>query len=85
MAKVLQNHKLIKFLSDHKKIDLVSIEKKTGRIVVTFSPSFGASDVDDFQNDIGQKVKLVMMKGVNYGVLNRYPVVDEGKTVARKH
>ena len=66
-----KNHKLINYLVDHKKIDLVSVTKN--HIICTLSPRFTPEDVKPLCDEVGQWPIPHRRGSDNYITFERYP------------
>lgn len=67
--KILKNHKLINYLTDHKKIDLVSVNRTL--IICTLSPKFLPSDVDEVFKMSGQMPMIQSKNGKRFVIFLR--------------
>lgn len=74
MPKILKNHKLINFLADHSKIEMVSVTKS--QIVATLSPKFTPDDVQPLCDKVGQWPMPRRDGNRNYIVFQRFPVFE---------
>ena len=71
MTKMLKNHKLIRCLVDHRKIDLVSVDK--AHVICTLSPKFTPEDVEPLCNIVGQWPTPQRRNGQNMIIFERFP------------
>lgn len=68
--KKLTHKKLVAFLMDHRKIDLITIDK--AHIICQCAKSFMPEDLKKLMADINHESnKLSTSQGVNYIILNR--------------
>lgn len=68
---ILKDHRLIKVLVDHKKIDFVTVSKT--KVVCTLSPKFYPADVDTLWHRTGQWPVTQKRNGKNYIIFDRFP------------
>lgn len=67
--KILKNHKLINYLTDHCKIDLVSVN--CTHIICTLSKKFMPSDVDEVYKASGQMPMIQSRNGKRFVIFLR--------------
>lgn len=70
MAKKLVNKKLVGFLMEHRKIEIITVNKS--HVVAQCRKTFLPSDLKPMLEEIGQEPKLTTSGGVNYIIFNRY-------------
>lgn len=69
--KKLINKKLVGFLMEHKKIEMVTVDRT--HIVCQCKKNFLPADLEELVRNTGQeKPKLSTSQGINYVILNRY-------------
>lgn len=71
MNTILKDHRLIKVLVDHRKIDFVTVSKT--KIICTLSTKFRPDDVDILWHQVGQWPMTQKKNGKNYIVFDRFP------------
>ncbi|MBP5376335.1 MAG: hypothetical protein J6Y38_08410 [Bacteroidaceae bacterium] len=71
MKRYLKNHKLINFLADHSKIEMVSVSKT--RVIATLSAKFTPDDVKPLCDAIGQWPVPRRNGGKNFIIFERFP------------
>ena len=67
----LRNHKLINYLCDHKRIDLVSVDKK--HVIATLSNKCKPSDIKAIIAVVCQLPILQKRDNQQYAIFQRYP------------
>lgn len=70
MAKKLVNKKLIGFLMEHRKIEIITVDKS--HVVAQCKKNFMPGDLKPMLDEIGQEPKLTTSGGINYIIFNRY-------------
>lgn len=72
-TRILRNHKLINFLVDHAKIDLVSVSKD--KVICTLSKTFTPDDVKPLCDAVNQWPTPRRQDGKYYIIFERYPIM----------
>ncbi len=73
--KILKNHKLINYLVDHRKIDMVSVTKT--HVIATLSRKFTPDDVQPLCDAIGQWPMPRKNDKNYYIIFERFPIFKE--------
>lgn len=71
MDKYLKNHKLINFLADHSKIEMVSATRT--QVIATLSPKFTPDDVKPLCDKVGQWPMPRRIGDKNIIIFQRFP------------
>lgn len=72
MAKILKNHKLINYLVEHPKIELVSVSKDN--VICTLSRNFTPDDVKPLCDAVQQWPMPRRQDGKYFIIFERYPM-----------
>ena len=76
MKKPLRNHKLINYLADHSKIQMVSVTKT--HVIATLSDKFTPDDVQPLCDIIGQWPMSRRSGNGNHIIFERFPQFEQG-------